>query len=82
MDTVTAKFGTAREKRKAPVANRLFAMKDLPDKGINFHPNYLRGLVKKGLFPKPSFYLSPRKPVWTELRLDTWIASKIKKAEA
>lgn len=54
---------------------RIFTLKTLADKGINYHPNYIRRLVLKGKFPEP-FYLSERRPAWTEAQLDAWVSTR------
>ena len=32
---------------------KLLAMDELPDKGIRYHPQHIRKLIKAGLFPRP-----------------------------
>lgn len=73
------RFGSSRLARAKPVNNRLFTPRDLPDKGIYFHPNYLRKLINAGKFPKP-IRLSVRKIAWRESDLDAWIDSKVEAA--
>ena len=51
---------------------RLYTLSTLREKGIQFVPNHIRRLVKKGRFPAP-FYLSERRPAWTEAALDAFI---------
>jgi hypothetical protein len=66
-----------RAKLKAPPApKRILAPRDLPAKGIHFHPNYLRKLWQKGKFPKP-FKPSEHRIAWTEEAIDAWIDSKV-----
>ena len=65
-----------REARSAAVGtNRVFTFDTLPAKGITFHPNHVRRLVRRGKFPKP-IYLSERRPAWTEQALDAWIGER------
>lgn len=52
---------------------RIYTFETLPEKGIDFCPNHIRRLVKAGKFPAP-IYLSERRPAWTEVQLDEWIA--------
>ena len=54
---------------------RLYTFSTLREKGIQFVPNHIRRLVAAGKFPKP-FYLSERRPAWTEATLDAWIAER------
>jgi hypothetical protein len=51
---------------------RLYDFASLPLKGIKFHPNHIRRLVRAKRFPAP-IYLSPRRPCWTESALDAWL---------
>jgi prophage regulatory protein len=74
MSITTPHFGSSRT-RKVP-KGRVFTFKTLPEKGIDFHPNHVRRLVRAGRFPKP-IYLSWRRPVWLEDELDRWIDGKI-----
>jgi len=60
---------------------RIFTFETLPEKGIHLHRNYIRRLVAAGKFPKP-FYLSERRPAWTEAALDEFIAEKEAEREA
>ena len=71
---------TTKEQREARIAaagtaNRIFTFDTLPEKGITLHRNYIRRLVKARKFPAP-FYLSERRPAWTELALDQFIAER------
>jgi hypothetical protein len=59
---------------------KMLTYKDLPAKGIHYHPNYLRELWTDDRFPKPVF-LSPRKLAWPEAVIDEWINNKIKLAK-
>jgi hypothetical protein len=74
----TKKFGHARKPQQpdAVVGRRMIAPRQLPEKGIFYHPNHLRRMWKKGLFPEPC-YLSPRKFAWPEEVIDAWLASKV-----
>jgi hypothetical protein len=53
------------QRRTSP--GRVFTFDTLPEKGIPFSKNHIRRLVAKGKFPAP-FYLSERRPAWSELR--------------
>lgn len=75
---MTPQFGTARKPAK-PAGKRYLTVKDLPPKGINYHPNHLRRMWDKGRFPKP-IHLSPRKLAWPESVIDAWLASKMEAA--
>lgn len=70
----SAQFG--RAKKSSPTPTRILAPRDLPAKGIHFHPNYLRKLWKKDEFPKP-FKLSAHRIAWDEKVIDEWIAEKL-----
>jgi predicted DNA-binding transcriptional regulator AlpA len=54
---------------------RIFTLDTLPEKGITFNRNYLRRLWQTGKFPRP-FYLSARRPAWTESTLDAFLAER------
>jgi predicted DNA-binding transcriptional regulator AlpA len=54
----------------------LLAYEDLQSKGIRYSRNWLRELVKNGLFPKPVM-LSARRAAWREQDIDACIASKL-----
>ena len=56
-------------------AGRIYTFDTLPEKGISFHRNYIRRLVKAGKFPAP-FYMSERRPAWTETTIDSWILER------
>ena len=60
---------------------RIYTFDTLPEKGITLHRNYLRRLIAAGKFPAP-FYLSERRPAWTEATLDAWIAEREAAADA
>ena len=73
-------MSTTKEQREARnaaagAANRIYTFDTLPAKGITFHRNYIRRLVKAGAFPAP-FYMSARRPAWTEATIDAWIANR------
>ena len=71
----STQFG--RAKRQAPITpKRILAPRDLPAKGIHFHPNYLRKLwTKRENSPSPlSFCASHRVD---EEVIDQWIADKL-----
>jgi len=70
----TPQFG--RTKKAPPAPTRILAPRDLPAKGIHYHPNHLRKLWKKELFPKP-FKLSAHRIAWSEEAIDKWIAEKL-----
>jgi hypothetical protein len=70
----SAQFG--RTKKASPTPTRILAPRDLPAKGIHFHPNYLRKLWAKGQFPKP-FKISAHRIAWPEEVIDKWIADKL-----
>ena len=72
----TPRFGQRREPVNAPVGSRVFTLRQLPLKGIDYSRNHLRRLWQSGKFPRP-IYLSARKPVWTEESIDSWVAEKI-----
>ena len=70
-------FGySRRDKRQMKSPTRSLTPKDLPAKGINYHPNHLRLLWQSGKFPPPT-HLSPRKIAWPEEVIDRWMHSKI-----
>ena len=54
---------------------RLFTYQTLREKGIKLHPNYVRQLVNEGKFPRP-FYMTERRPAWTEAQIDRWIEER------
>jgi predicted DNA-binding transcriptional regulator AlpA len=82
MDTNTQFGQTRRPKVKAPVkGDRLLTLNELPEKGIRFSISHLRNLMAAGKFPKP-IKLSPRKSVWAESTIDSWIAGRIAKSAA
>lgn len=58
---------------------RVLAPRDLPAKGIHFHPNHLRRMWEKGKFPRPR-KLTPRKIVWSEKEIDDWLTEKMRDA--
>lgn len=68
-------FGNARG-RKKHAGKRYLTLRDLPEKGIQYHVNHLRRMWGDGRFPPP-IYLSPRKVCWDERVIDAWIAAKI-----
>jgi predicted DNA-binding transcriptional regulator AlpA len=68
-------FGTAR-RAKPRVGKRYLTIKDLPEKGIQYHVNHLRRLWRDGRFPVPK-HLSPRKLVWEEAEIDAWIETRV-----
>ena len=51
---------------------RVFTLATLREKGVIFHPNHVRRLVAEGKFPPP-FYMTARRPAWTEAALDEWL---------
>ena len=51
---------------------RIYTFKTLCEKGIPYRPIHIRRLVKAGKFPPP-FYMSERRPAWSEATLDAWI---------
>ena len=54
---------------------RLYTYKTLAEKGVVYSRNHIRRLVEAGKFPQP-FYLSERRPAWTEAALDEFIAKR------
>jgi prophage regulatory protein len=67
---------------KAPKApKRMLDYNGLRDKGVPFHPNYLRHLWEHGQFPKP-VRLSARKLAWLESDVDAWIEERIRLADS
>ena len=62
-----------------PPTRRLITPKDLPSKGICFHPNHLRRMWQAGPFPEP-IHLSPRRIAWDEADIDAWIDAKLARA--
>jgi predicted DNA-binding transcriptional regulator AlpA len=68
-------FGSSRAVPKLPPSRRVLQMRDLPSKGIAFHPNHLRRLWNEGDFPKP-FHQSTRRLAWYEDEIDAWLAGK------
>jgi predicted DNA-binding transcriptional regulator AlpA len=74
-------FGRSKEPTpEAPPARRILTIKDLPNKGISYHPNHLRRMWRQNKFPKP-FYPSDRRPSWLEETIDEWINIKIAEAK-
>jgi predicted DNA-binding transcriptional regulator AlpA len=59
---------------------RLLNQKDLPRKGIDYHPSHLFKLVRAGKFPKPDKILG--KLVWDEDIIDAWIKERIEESRA
>jgi hypothetical protein len=68
----SAQFG----RQAPPTPKRILAPRDLPAKGIHFHPNYLRKLWTKGQFPKP-VKISEHRIAWDEAVIDQWIDDKL-----
>jgi hypothetical protein len=64
---------------KTETVKRILSPKELPTKGIHYHPNHLRRLWMRGDFPAP-IRLSPRKLAWPEEAIDAWLDSKLKGA--
>lgn len=54
---------------------RIYTFSTLPEKGIDYSRNHIRRLVEAGRFPEP-FYLSERRPAWSEAQLDQWICER------
>lgn len=69
------KFGSSKRQPSLPPVRRVLTMKDLPAKGIQYHPNHLRRLWQRGDFPEP-FYPSARKCAWFEDVIDQWLDDK------
>ena len=69
-------FGYSRRGQRMKSPTRFLTPKDLPAKGIHYHPNHLRLLWQSGKFPPPT-HLSPRKIAWPEAEIDAWMQSKI-----
>ena len=69
-------FGTAKKPAPLPQVRRLIGPKQLPDKGIFYHPNHLRRMWRRGEFPAP-LYTSKRRFAWPEEVIDEWITAKI-----
>jgi predicted DNA-binding transcriptional regulator AlpA len=65
----------------AQTPGRIFTLRTLPEKGISFSNQHLRRLIRLGKFPPP-FYLSDRRPAWTEAALDAWIKTLERGAHA
>lgn len=67
---------TKKEQRDTVRAQgRIYTLRDLPLKGISFSSVHLHRLIRAGKFPPP-FYMSERRPAWTEATLDLWIAER------
>ena len=62
-------------------AGRIYTFGTLPEKGIRYSSNHIRRLVAQGKFPKP-FYMTERRPAWTEATLEEWIAERECDADA
>ena len=58
---------------------KVFTLKTLREKGIPFTKTHIYRLIRAGRFPKP-FYMSERRPAWTETTLDAWIAKREREA--
>jgi prophage regulatory protein len=61
------------QRRTSP--GRVYTFDTLREKGIPFSKNHIRRLVAKGKFPAP-FYMSERRPAWSEAQLDAWIIER------
>jgi prophage regulatory protein len=59
---------------------RIYTLKTLPEKGITYSSVHLHRLIRAGKFPPP-FYMSERRPAWTEATLDEWITKRQAKRE-
>ena len=51
---------------------KIYTLRTLREKGIMYSSVHLRRLIRADRFPRP-FYLSDRRPAWTEATLDAWI---------
>jgi prophage regulatory protein len=51
-----------------------------PEKGINFCPDHLRRMEKKGQFPKP-IQLGPGRVAYLESEIDDWLAEKARERQ-
>ena len=60
---------------------RIYTLRDLPLKGITYSSVHIHRLVKAGKFPPP-FYMSERRPAWTERSIDEWIGERQEAAAA
>jgi predicted DNA-binding transcriptional regulator AlpA len=77
MATKSPTFGTANAPEPQPLGTRrLITQKQLPEKGINYHPNHIRRMWHQGKFPRP-VYISERRFAWPEEVIDRWIDAKI-----
>jgi predicted DNA-binding transcriptional regulator AlpA len=76
MITHTRTFGSSKVPEAAPRSRRLITQKQLPEKGINYHPKHIRRMWQQGKFPAP-IYTSKRRFAWPEEVIDRWIDSKI-----
>jgi hypothetical protein len=62
--------------KQTKTPKRFLAPKDLPAKGIPYHPNHLRKMWTTGKFPAP-VKLSPHRIAWPEEVIDAWLDSKV-----
>ena len=58
---------------------KLLSFEDLPDKGIPYHPQHIRKLVKAGAFPRPIKLGQGRgaTSAFVESEIDAWLEAKI-----
>ena len=75
----TKQFGYPKPRKEITRSKRFLAPRDLPDKGIHYHGNYLRKLWTTGKFPKP-IKLSPHRLAWPEEVIDAWDRLQMKGA--
>jgi predicted DNA-binding transcriptional regulator AlpA len=78
-DQMKVTFGSSKVAAPTPQPSsprRLITQKQLPEKGIAYHPNHIRRMWKQGAFPKP-VYISKRRFAWPEEVIDEWIAAKV-----
>jgi hypothetical protein len=74
-------FGRSKESiPETASGRRILTIKDLPGKGIRYHPIHLRRLWRQGKFPEP-FYPTKRRCAWLEETIDEWIDAKIAEAK-
>lgn len=45
------------------------------EKGIDYHRDYVRRLIKKGEFPRP-IQIGAARIAWSEAEVDSWIDAK------
>ena len=63
---------------------RMLSVRDLPEKGIKWHPGHLSRLIKQGRFPRPIKLAggTAGPNAWPEEVIDQWLRDRIAAAAA